>query len=71
MLAYLPNLLIVDIKIFVTLIPMTRVSRPSTPEPNLIKIIFLVIYIRKDCFQNKSKFITEDYFTKHMYITIL
>ncbi len=27
-------------------------------------------FIRKDCFQNKSKFITEDHFTKHMNITI-
>ncbi len=26
--------------------------------------------MRKDCFQNKSKFITEDHFTKHMNITI-
>ncbi len=26
--------------------------------------------IRKDCFQNKSKFITEDHFLKHMNITI-
>jgi hypothetical protein len=26
--------------------------------------------IRKDCFQNKSKFITEDYFLKHVNITI-
>jgi hypothetical protein len=26
--------------------------------------------LRKDCFQNKSKFITEDHFTKHMNITI-
>jgi hypothetical protein len=26
--------------------------------------------IRKDCFQNKSKFITEDHFTKYMNITI-
>jgi hypothetical protein len=26
--------------------------------------------IRKDCFQNKSKFITEDQFIKHMNITI-
>ncbi len=26
--------------------------------------------IRKDCFQNKSKFITEDHLTKHMNITI-
>jgi len=26
--------------------------------------------LRKDCFQNKSKFITENYFTKHMNITI-
>jgi hypothetical protein len=25
--------------------------------------------IRKDCFQNKSKFINEDHFTKHMNIT--
>jgi hypothetical protein len=25
---------------------------------------------RKDCYQNKSKFITEDHFTKHMKITI-
>jgi hypothetical protein len=25
--------------------------------------------IRKDCFQNKSKCITEDHFTKHMNIT--
>jgi hypothetical protein len=25
--------------------------------------------IRKDCFQNKSKFITEDQFTEHMNIT--
>ncbi len=24
--------------------------------------------IRKDCFLNKSQFITEDYFTKHMNI---
>ncbi len=23
-------------------------------------------YLRKDCFQNKSKFITEDHFTKHI-----
>ncbi len=28
------------------------------------------LYMRKDCFQNKSKFITEDHFTKHMNITI-
>ncbi len=27
-------------------------------------------YIRKDCWQNKSKFISEDHFTKHMNITI-
>jgi hypothetical protein len=27
--------------------------------------------IRKDYFQNKTKFITEDHFTKHMNITIL
>jgi len=26
--------------------------------------------MRKDCFQNKSKFITEDHFTKHMNITV-
>jgi len=26
--------------------------------------------IRKDCLQNKSKFITEDHFTKYMNITI-
>ncbi len=26
--------------------------------------------IRKDCLQNKYKFITEDHFTKHMNITI-
>ncbi len=25
---------------------------------------------RKDCFQNKSKFISEDQFTKHLNITI-
>jgi hypothetical protein len=25
-----------------------------------------ISYIRKDCFQNKSKFITEDHFTKHI-----
>ncbi len=25
---------------------------------------------RKDCFQNKSKFITEDYFVQHMNIKI-
>ncbi len=28
------------------------------------------IDIRKDCYQNKSKLITEDQFTKHMSITI-
>ncbi len=27
-------------------------------------------FIRKDCFQNKSKFITEDHFVKHANITI-
>jgi len=32
----------------------------------------MLIYfnIRKDCFQNKSKFITEGHFTKHTNITI-
>ncbi len=29
-----------------------------------------IIVIRMDCFQNKSKFVTEDHFTKHMNITI-
>ncbi len=27
-------------------------------------------FTRKDCFQNKSKFITEDHFIKHMNVTI-
>jgi len=27
-------------------------------------------FIGKDCIKNKSKFITEDHFTKHMNITI-
>jgi hypothetical protein len=27
-------------------------------------------FIRNECFQNKSKFITEDHFTKRMNITI-
>ncbi len=33
---------------------------------NFVKIIIL----EKTCFQNKSRFITEDQFTKHMNITI-
>ncbi len=28
-----------------------------------------IIAIRKTCFQNKSKFIAEDYFVQHMNIT--
>jgi hypothetical protein len=32
--------------------------------------IFVQKCIRKDCFQNKSKFTTEDHFTKHINITI-
>jgi len=29
-----------------------------------------ISFIRKDCFQNKSKFITDNQFTKHVNITI-
>ncbi len=32
--------------------------------------LFPGISIRKDCFQDKSKFSTEDQFTEHMNITI-
>jgi hypothetical protein len=31
---------------------------------------FSIMTVRKDCFQNKSKFITEYHFVKHMEITI-
>ncbi len=37
---------------------------------NMLNMLIVIILIRKDCFQNKSKFITEDHFTKHMNITI-
>jgi hypothetical protein len=41
-----------------------------TQVRNYLQKILKVPSIRKDCFQNKSKFITEDPFTKHMNITI-
>jgi hypothetical protein len=34
------------------------------------KHVDVLTTIQKDCFQNKSKFITEDHFTKHMNIII-
>ncbi len=37
---------------------------------NYLQKILKVPSIGKDCFQNKSKFITEEPFTKHMNITI-
>ncbi len=43
----------------------------SNARPTTDHVKFIVqLFIRKDCFQNKSKFITEDHFTKHMNITI-
>ncbi len=50
---------------------MLNVVAPSqTSKLNVFNVPKIVTNIRKDCFQNKSKFITEDQFTKHMNITI-
>ncbi len=40
-----------------------------TQVRNYLQTILKVSSIRKDCFQNKSKFTTEEPFTKHMNIT--
>jgi hypothetical protein len=43
---------------------------------NILNVIILNVimlnngYIRKDCFQNKSKFITENHFVNHMNIAM-
>ncbi len=37
----------------------------------MLNVLIVIILARKDCFQNKSKFITEDHFTKHMNITTI
>ncbi len=52
--------------------PVVRTRDPLRPGTNVIKLFTFVIYkcsIRKDCFQNKSKFITEDKFTERVNIT--
>ncbi len=43
---------------------------PPDATPMFYDLAHAMSCTRKDCFQSKSKFITEDHFTKHVNITI-
>jgi hypothetical protein len=59
------------LRFLMLIIIMLSVNMPSIIMVSIMHVTGLnIASIRKDCFQNKSKFITEYQFTKHMRVTI-